>query len=145
MRISFAIVISRGPPIQAAHAAARHWYCVDNQLFPLLAGAMSCLYASLFRASPRRITVAFPQASTLRAIRSNRGTFARHYTAGSNMADLFVELTAPNGHKYKQPRGLFINNEFVKSKSGETIASINPRSAPIHTEQNDRVTDSAVQ
>lgn len=43
------------------------------------------------------------------------------------MSDLFVELTAPNGHKYKQPRGLFINNEFVKSKSGDTITSINPR------------------
>ncbi|EOA81693.1 uncharacterized protein SETTUDRAFT_98394 [Exserohilum turcica Et28A] len=42
------------------------------------------------------------------------------------MSDLFVELTAPNGRKYKQPRGLFINNEFVKSKSGETITSINP-------------------
>ncbi|KAH8726799.1 aldehyde dehydrogenase-like protein [Phaeosphaeriaceae sp. PMI808] len=42
------------------------------------------------------------------------------------MSDLFVELTAPNGHKYQQPRGLFINNEFVKSKSGETITSINP-------------------
>lgn len=43
------------------------------------------------------------------------------------MSDLFVELTAPNGHKYLQPRGLFINNEFVKSKSGETITTINPR------------------
>jgi aldehyde dehydrogenase (NAD(P)+) len=43
------------------------------------------------------------------------------------MSDLFVELTAPNGRKYRQPRGLFINNEFVKSKSGETITSINPR------------------
>ncbi|KAF2132396.1 aldehyde dehydrogenase-like protein [Dothidotthia symphoricarpi CBS 119687] len=42
------------------------------------------------------------------------------------MSDLFVELTAPNGRKYKQPRGLFINNEFVASKSGETIVSINP-------------------
>jgi aldehyde dehydrogenase (NAD+) len=45
------------------------------------------------------------------------------------MSDLFVELTAPNGRKYQQPRGLFINNEFVKSKSGETISSINPRYA----------------
>jgi aldehyde dehydrogenase (NAD+) len=45
------------------------------------------------------------------------------------MSDLFVELTAPNGRKYQQPRGLFINNEFVKSKSGETITSINPRYA----------------
>lgn len=42
------------------------------------------------------------------------------------MSDLFVELTAPNGKKYTQPRGLFINNEFVKSKSGETITSISP-------------------
>ncbi|KAF2709749.1 aldehyde dehydrogenase-like protein [Pleomassaria siparia CBS 279.74] len=42
------------------------------------------------------------------------------------MSDLFVELTAPNGRKYSQPRGLFINNEFVKSKSGETISTINP-------------------
>ncbi|ORY19694.1 aldehyde dehydrogenase-like protein [Clohesyomyces aquaticus] len=42
------------------------------------------------------------------------------------MSGLFVELTAPNGRKYSQPRGLFINNEFVKSKSGETITSINP-------------------
>ncbi len=39
---------------------------------------------------------------------------------------LSIELTAPNGHKYTQPTGLFINNEFVKSKSGEKITSINP-------------------
>lgn len=49
------------------------------------------------------------------------------------MSDLFVELTAPNGRKYTQPRGLFINNEFVKSKSGETITSINPRYAVLVT------------
>ncbi|KAK2761344.1 mitochondrial aldehyde dehydrogenase [Arachnomyces sp. PD_36] len=42
------------------------------------------------------------------------------------MSDLSVELTTPNGKKYTQPRGLFINNEFVKSASGETITSINP-------------------
>ncbi|KAL8900939.1 MAG: hypothetical protein Q9192_000821 [Flavoplaca navasiana] len=40
--------------------------------------------------------------------------------------NLSLELTAPNGHKYTQPTGLFINNEFVKSKSGEKITSINP-------------------
>jgi aldehyde dehydrogenase (NAD+) len=43
------------------------------------------------------------------------------------MSDLFVELKTPNGKTYQQPRGLFINNEFVKSKSGETLSSINPR------------------
>jgi aldehyde dehydrogenase (NAD(P)+) len=42
------------------------------------------------------------------------------------MADLKVELTAPNGRKITLPTGLFINNEFVKSSSGEKITSINP-------------------
>ncbi|OAQ62186.2 retinal dehydrogenase 2 [Pochonia chlamydosporia 170] len=37
-----------------------------------------------------------------------------------------IELTAPNGVKYSQPTGLFINNEFVYSKSGQTITSIDP-------------------
>lgn len=40
--------------------------------------------------------------------------------------DLFVDITAPNGRQYKQPTGLFIDNEFVKSTSGQTIASIDP-------------------
>ncbi|PLN82410.1 aldehyde dehydrogenase [Aspergillus taichungensis] len=42
------------------------------------------------------------------------------------MSNLSVQLTAPNGRSYAQPIGLFINNEFVPSKSGEKIASINP-------------------
>lgn len=42
------------------------------------------------------------------------------------MADLSVELTPPNGRTYEQPLGLFINNEFVAAKSGQTIVSINP-------------------
>ncbi|PYH47330.1 aldehyde dehydrogenase family protein [Aspergillus saccharolyticus JOP 1030-1] len=37
-----------------------------------------------------------------------------------------VQLTAPNGRQYDQPIGLFINNEFVPSKSGDKLASINP-------------------
>lgn len=37
-----------------------------------------------------------------------------------------VELTAPNGRRWTQPLGLFINNEFVKSSNGQKIASINP-------------------
>ncbi|KAI0116975.1 aldehyde dehydrogenase [Daldinia grandis] len=44
----------------------------------------------------------------------------------STMADLKVDLTAPNGKKFTLPTGLFINNEFVKSSSGAKIASINP-------------------
>lgn len=42
-------------------------------------------------------------------------------------ADLFDEVVIPNGKKYVQPRGLFINNEWVKSSTGATISSINPR------------------
>ncbi|KKK14351.1 hypothetical protein P175DRAFT_0527546 [Aspergillus ochraceoroseus IBT 24754] len=42
------------------------------------------------------------------------------------MADISVQLTAPNGHKYTQPIGLFINNQFIPSKSGEKFATINP-------------------
>lgn len=127
MRISL-VISPRGLLSTPVSAAARHWHSVDNQLSPLLVGAMSCLYSSLFKA-PSRNTAALYRASVLRDIRLDRGIFPRYYTAGSNMSDLFVELTAPNGHKYKQPRGLFINNEFVKSKSGETISSINPRYA----------------
>ncbi|PNP57347.1 hypothetical protein THARTR1_02344 [Trichoderma harzianum] len=37
-----------------------------------------------------------------------------------------VDLTAPNGVKWSQPTGLFINNDFVASSNGETIASIDP-------------------
>lgn len=39
---------------------------------------------------------------------------------------LFTELTAPNGIKWTQPLGLFINNEFVKSKAGGTLSSVSP-------------------
>jgi aldehyde dehydrogenase (NAD(P)+) len=42
------------------------------------------------------------------------------------MSGLTVDLTAPNGRKITLPTGLFINNEFVKSSSGDKITSINP-------------------
>ncbi|RSL90848.1 hypothetical protein CDV31_015608 [Fusarium ambrosium] len=41
-------------------------------------------------------------------------------------SSLFAQLTAPNGVTYKQPLGLFINNEFVAAQSGQTIEAINP-------------------
>jgi aldehyde dehydrogenase (NAD(P)+) len=46
------------------------------------------------------------------------------------MSDLTVELNAPNGRKYTQPIGLFINNEWVKSSNDEKITSINPTCVP---------------
>lgn len=37
-----------------------------------------------------------------------------------------IELTAPNGTKWSQPLGLFINNEFVKSTNEQKLTTINP-------------------
>ncbi|KAL4939126.1 Aldehyde/histidinol dehydrogenase [Aspergillus oleicola] len=57
------------------------------------------------------------------------------------MADLVVELTAPNGVHYSQPTGLFINNGFV-SASGQTITSIDPATdKPIATVHAARAAD----
>ncbi|KAL3480892.1 aldehyde dehydrogenase [Aspergillus californicus] len=42
------------------------------------------------------------------------------------MSDLEIELTAPNGIKFTQPLGLFINNEWVPSLGGDRIATIDP-------------------
>ena len=37
-----------------------------------------------------------------------------------------VEIVAPNGVRYQQPTGLFINNEFVPATGGQTITSLDP-------------------
>ncbi|KAJ5227154.1 uncharacterized protein N7469_007160 [Penicillium citrinum] len=37
-----------------------------------------------------------------------------------------VEIVAPNGQRYQQPTGLFINNEFVPATGGQTIISLDP-------------------
>jgi len=42
------------------------------------------------------------------------------------MSDLSVSLETPNGHRYNQPTGLFINNAFVKSSTGQKVTSISP-------------------
>lgn len=47
------------------------------------------------------------------------------------MSDLEYEVKLPDGKTYIQPKGLFINNEFVKSKSGKTIDSISPTTGEI--------------
>lgn len=39
---------------------------------------------------------------------------------------LFKKITAPNGQKYEQPLGLFINGEVVPATGGKTIKSIDP-------------------
>ncbi|KAH8895668.1 aldehyde dehydrogenase [Thozetella sp. PMI_491] len=42
------------------------------------------------------------------------------------MAELAVNLTAPNGTTWLQPTGLFINNEFTKSSTDATIVTVDP-------------------
>ncbi|OBU00528.1 hypothetical protein VE01_01047 [Pseudogymnoascus verrucosus] len=44
-----------------------------------------------------------------------------------------VELTAPNGVKYSQPTGLFINNNFVPAQSGQTLETISPSDEKVIT------------
>ncbi|KAK1909249.1 hypothetical protein P3342_011328 [Pyrenophora teres f. teres] len=83
-------------------------------------------YSTVTRASIRHCPPLHSAISTPRVHRTSHSPIWRYYSTANSMSDLFVELTAPNGHKYRQPRGLFINNEFVKSKSGETITTINP-------------------
>ncbi|KAI8954860.1 aldehyde dehydrogenase [Xylaria longipes] len=68
-----------------------------------------------------RARVRHPRATI--NISCNRNTLVRFLY---NMADLKVDLTAPNGKKFTLPTGLFINNEFVKASGGESITSINP-------------------
>jgi len=43
-----------------------------------------------------------------------------------NMSDLEVSLVAPNGKIIPISTGLFINNEFVRGSSSETLTSIDP-------------------
>lgn len=45
---------------------------------------------------------------------------------------LEYSITLPDGNKFTQPAGLFINNEFVKSISGKTLDSINPSSGELN-------------
>jgi hypothetical protein len=71
--------------------------------------------------SPNRVPSAFKLFSSCPVSRSSSVSLASR-----TMADLKVELNAPNGKKITLPTGLFINNEFVKATGGQTITSISP-------------------
>ncbi|KAH8821816.1 aldehyde dehydrogenase-like protein [Xylogone sp. PMI_703] len=99
--------------------------------------------SSLFKASSRRLYTyhlkdrccahpislagrAAPTVSLDKTVNLQR-PFRRSFSVSAiKMSDLSIELTAPNGRKYTQPTGLFINNEFVKSSNGQKLTSINP-------------------
>lgn len=42
---------------------------------------------------------------------------------------LQTKLVAPNGLEINQPLSLFINNEFIPSKSNETLSVVDPSTA----------------
>ncbi|KAK4661471.1 mitochondrial aldehyde dehydrogenase [Podospora pseudopauciseta] len=63
------------------------------------------------------------------SLRSHKPTTLRprYFSLSTHLrTKMEVELTAPNGRKWTQPLGLFINNEFVKSSNEQKLASINP-------------------
>ncbi|KAI3405899.1 ALD2 [Candida oxycetoniae] len=46
--------------------------------------------------------------------------------------ELEYPVTLPDGQTFKQPSGLFINNEYIKSVAGKTLDSINPSTGEIN-------------
>ncbi|GMM36319.1 hypothetical protein DASC09_036440, partial [Saccharomycopsis crataegensis] len=58
-------------------------------------------------------------------IRTSIRTFSVSSRAFTRLP-LSVPITLPNGVKYEQPTGLFINNEFVSSRQGKTFEVLNP-------------------
>ena len=74
------------------------------------------------------------KTSPIRFHRANRpfSVSARLSFNRSHQLRMEVELTAPNGKKWSQPLGLFINNEFVKSSNEQKLASVNP--AYVHSQ-----------
>lgn len=71
----------------------------------------------------------------LSATQLGKGIFAKRACAANlgykalraySLLPLDLKLKIPNGIEYKQPTGLFINNEFVPSASGKTFEVISP-------------------
>ncbi|KAF4470260.1 aldehyde dehydrogenase (NAD+) [Fusarium albosuccineum] len=93
---------------------------------PLGSGIARALTSRHFRpvhpSSVRPLMISWCRSSTTPLKRFIITTHRRF----STMADLFVNLEAPNGVKYRQPTGLFINNEFVPGSASRKITSIDP-------------------
>lgn len=93
------------------------WSPFRNAALSSVTNSKPSSYITRFKAPPR-----LPPAS-------NPHKQHRLYSTQSALkmsSGLSVELTAPNGVKYNQPIGLYINGEFVKSSNGQKIESINP-------------------
>lgn len=93
---------------------------------------LTLLSSSCFTHLPSCLsTLSGPSPRRLLASRRLPGPFCSQlislsFSTASNMSQLEVELTAPNGTKWLQPLGLYINGEFVKSSNEQKITSINP-------------------
>ncbi|KIW07282.1 uncharacterized protein PV09_02136 [Verruconis gallopava] len=92
-------------------------------LSPSSSVKLLCRFSSFKSAPLQTVARDCKVSQPRRYLRIPRRTFSSHSV---KMSDLAVELTAPNGKKYMQPIGLFINNEWVKSSDGGMITSINP-------------------
>ncbi|RAL67371.1 hypothetical protein DID88_008126 [Monilinia fructigena] len=91
----------------------------------------SYLRSTVYPRIPLRLPNTAPRVKTEFPSRTSNLSLPPYHRSFSSstfakMSDLTVELTAPNGRKYIQPTGLFINNEWVKSSTGQKITSINP-------------------
>ncbi|KAJ4252742.1 mitochondrial aldehyde dehydrogenase [Fusarium torreyae] len=49
-------------------------------------------------------------------------------------SQLFQNLSAPNGHSFQQPLGIFINNKWVEAKSGKKLTVVSPIDEQVITE-----------
>ncbi|KAF5879124.1 putative aldehyde dehydrogenase protein [Botrytis fragariae] len=99
-------------------------------MFKVILPLQSYLRNTAFRRFPSHLSSAAPRVKTEFSSKPSILPLRPYHRSFSStiakMSDLTVELTAPNGKKYVQPTGLFINNEWVKSSTGQKITSINP-------------------
>jgi hypothetical protein len=130
----FSTIHRAHPPLISGHKTlfivVSHHLLMFKQLLPLPAHIRKTVFQKLKCASEsslhHRLTSYQPQLfSTRKAITLNTSC-SRSFSSTRKMSDLSIELTAPNGRKYSQPTGLFINNEWVKSSDGKKITSVNP-------------------
>jgi aldehyde dehydrogenase (NAD+) len=68
----------------------------------------------------------FLTRSSYPSVNHNIPILFRRSFATTSTDTLTQTLTAPNGRKYEQPTGLFINNEWTSSSKNTKFTSINP-------------------
>lgn len=99
-----------------------HFPAIDDAMSPykqLLLSPTLCLKQA------QTLSSTFRRLPTLRA-RTFSSSPTRSFSHTFPLRNMEAELTAPNGKKWSQPLGLFINNEFIKSGNDQKITTINP-------------------